>query len=98
MTEWGCLFTDSVKRPPWSYPTYPGGAPISLETVCLSMYSDISNLTNSIPIIDASCLLTSVLPTPVGPENKKEPTGFSSTLKPALESLIAEDNVSTASS
>jgi len=49
------------------------------------------------PIIEANCLLTSVLPTPVGPENKKDPTGFSSTLSPALESLIAADKVSTAS-
>ena len=71
---------------------------MSLETVCLSIYSDISNLTNSIPIIKANCLLTSVLPTPVGPENKNEPTGFSSTLKPARASFIAEDNFSTASS
>ena len=48
--------------------------------------------------MEASCLLTSVLPTPVGPEKRNEPTGFSSTLKPALASLIAEDNFSTASS
>ena len=60
------------------------------------MYSDISNLTNSIPIIFANCLLTSVLPTPVGPENKNEPTGFSSTLKPALASFIEEERLSTA--
>ena len=49
------------------------------------------------PIIKANCLLTSVLPTPVGPENKKDPTGFSSTLKPALASFMAEDSFSTAS-
>ena len=57
---------------------------MSLETVCLSIYSDISNLTNSIPnILKLTVYLLSVLPTPVGPENKNEPTGFSSTLKPA---------------
>ena len=42
-------------------------------------------------------MLTSVLPTPVGPENKNEPTGFSSTLNPALASFIAEERLSTAS-
>ena len=31
--------------PPSSYPTYPGGEPINLETVCFSIYSDISILT-----------------------------------------------------
>ena len=71
---------------------------MSLDTVCLSIYSDISNLTNSIPIMEASCLLTSVLPTPVGPEKRNEPTGFSSTLRPALASLIEEARLSTASS
>ena len=49
-------------------------------------------------MILASCLLTSVFPTPVGPENKNEPTGFSSTLKPALANLIEEESFSTASS
>ena len=50
------------------------------------------------PIMEASCLLTSVLPTPVGPEKRNEPTGFSSTLRPALASLIEEARLSTASS
>ena len=62
------------------------------------MYSDISNLMNSIPIVKASCLLNSVLPTPVGPENKNEPIGLPSTLSPALESLMVEERLSTASS
>ena len=61
------------------------------------MYSDMSNLTNSIPIIEANCLLTSVLPTPVGPENKKEPTGLPSVLNPALASFIVDPRVSIAS-
>ncbi len=47
-------------------------------------------------MILANCLLTSVLPTPVGPENRKDPTGFSSTLNPALANFIDDDRLSTA--
>ncbi len=43
---------------------------------------------NSIPIINASCLDTSVLPTPVGPEKRKEPTGFSTRPRPARDNFI----------
>ena len=43
---------------------------MSLDTVCLSIYSDMSNLTSFTPVASANCLATSVLPTPVGPENK----------------------------
>ena len=57
------------------------------------MYSDISNLINSIPIIKASCFDTSVFPTPVGPEKRKEPTGFSTKPRPALDSLIEADKL-----
>ena len=53
------------------------------------MYSDISNLINSIPRILASCLDISVLPTPVGPANKKDPIVLLSSLSPALDSFIA---------
>ena len=66
----GCWSILSVNTPPWSKPTYPGGAPISLETACFSIYSDISNLINSTPRQSANCLATSVLPTPVGPEKR----------------------------
>src|SRR2546429_2785967 len=41
-TEYGVLLTASVNRPPWSNPTYPGGAPMSRETVWLSAYSLMS--------------------------------------------------------
>ena len=40
------------------------------ETVCRSMYSDMSKRSSSTPSVAASCLATSVLPTPVGPENR----------------------------
>ena len=36
----------------------------------------ISKRRNWRPRVSASCLATSVLPTPVGPENRNEPTGF----------------------
>ena len=39
-------------------------------TVCFSMYSDMSKRSSSMPMRSASCLATSVLPTPVGPENR----------------------------
>ena len=54
------------------------------------MNSDISSLTNSIPRKKASCLVSSVLPTPVGPVNKKEQIGFSSLPMPAFDVLTAE--------
>ena len=62
------------------------------------MYSDISNRNSSTPIISDSCLETSVFPTPVGPEKRNDPIGFSSGLRPALDNLIAEANMSIASS
>jgi hypothetical protein len=41
------------------------------------MYSDMSYRMNSMPRIRASCRASSVLPTPVGPVNRKLPMGFS---------------------
>ena len=35
-TEYGFRLTASVSCPPSSYPTYPGGAPISLDTLYFS--------------------------------------------------------------
>ena len=61
---------------------------MSLDTVCRSMYSDISNLVSSRPNCNASCLVTSVLPTPVGPASKNEPIGLSPERSPARASLI----------
>ena len=60
------------------------------------MYSDISKRKSSIPIVRANCTVTSVLPTPVGPANKNEPTGLLSALNPARLSLIASVNTSIA--
>ena len=49
--------------------------PTSLETVCFSIYSDISSriIQSAEPkSCSASDLHSSVLPTPVGPKNRKE--------------------------
>ena len=57
----------------------PGGAPISLDTECFSMYSLISMRTifcSSSNRLSARALASSVLPTPVGPKNRKEPMGL----------------------
>ena len=62
------------------------------------MYSLISNLTSSMPSILARLLAISVLPTPVGPANKNEPIGLSSSLSPDLDSRITLHTDSTASS
>ena len=66
--------------------------------MCRSIYSDISKRSNSIPRINDNCLVTSVLPTPVGPANKNEPIGFSSLPIPDRDILIAVDKVLIASS
>ena len=62
------------------------------------MYSDISKRKSSMPKIYASCLATSVLPTPVGPENKNEPIGLSILPRPARVILIALAKASIAGS
>ena len=56
----------------------------------------MSKRTSSIDSVLASCLASSVLPTPVGPENKYDPIGFSISLKPARDDFIDDDNNSTA--
>ena len=48
------------------------------------------------PSVLLNCLAASVLPTPVGPENKYEPIGFPSSRRPALASFIEDDNSSIA--
>ena len=93
-TACGFLITASVNKPPCSKPTYPGGAPINRLIAWRSTYSDISKRINSTPIHLASCLVTSVLPTPVGPANKNEPTGFSSLDKPERDKRIADVSAS----
>ena len=100
-TEYGFLLTASVSCPPSSYPTYPGGAPISLDTEYFSMYSLISIRTmlfSSSNRLWASAFASSVLPTPVGPRNRKEPIGFVGSLIPALERMIASVTFVTPSS
>ena len=100
-TEYGFLRTASVSCPPSSYPTYPGGAPMSLDTEYFSMYSLMSIRTmfcSSSNKVAASVLANSVLPTPVGPKNKKEPIGFVGSLIPALERIMASVTLVTPSS
>ncbi len=46
----------------------------------------------------ASALASSVLPTPVGPRNRKEPIGLSGSLIPAFERMIASVTFVTPSS
>src|SRR5579871_135710 len=69
MIEYGERFTRSVNCPPSSYPTYPGGEPISFETECFSINSDISKRIRDFSLPNrnsASARATSVLPTPDG--------------------------------
>src|SRR4029450_353048 len=54
-------------------------------TACFSMYSLMSKRMNSLPRRNASCLASSVLPTPVGPVNRKHPAGRSGCASPARE-------------
>ena len=56
-----------------------GREPINFETECFSINSDISNRTKAFSLPNkclARDLASSVLPTPVGPNNKKEPIGL----------------------
>src|SRR5579885_1028614 len=91
-TEYGERLTRSVSWPPSSYPTYPGGEPMSLETECFSMNSDISKRISDFSLPkrnSASARATSVLPTPVGPRKRNEPAGRLGDLRPARERRMA---------
>ena len=80
---------------------YPGGAPIKRLTECFSIYSLISILTilrSSSNKLRAKALASSVLPTPVGPKNRKLPIGLFGSAIPARERNIALVTLSTASS
>ena len=84
--EYGRRRRASVSCPASSYPTYPGGAPTSRLTVWRSMNSDISNWirASSLPNMKrARALVSSVLPTPVGPRNMNEPIGRRGSFNPA---------------
>ena len=56
----------------------------------------MSKRNNSTPNTLASCWVTSVLPTPVGPAKINEPIGLRSLPKPARDKRITEDSSSIA--
>ena len=74
---------------------------MSLLTECFSMNSLISmrtkwsSLSNKNP---ASALQSSVLPTPVGPKNRKDPVGLDGSLSPARLRRMALETATMASS
>ena len=91
-TQYGLLRTLSVSIPPSSYPTYPAGAPISLDTECFSENSDISNLIRAFSSPNkafASSLQHFVFPTPLVPRKTNEPIGLWPSDKPVLPLLTA---------
>ena len=101
ITEYGCVLTLSLSCPPSSCPTYPGGEPIIFATECFSIYSDISTriIESSLPNnASARALESSVLPTPVGPRNKKEPIGRFGLFNPTRPRFTARVTALTASS
>ena len=74
---------------------------MSRETEYFSIYSLISMRTilfSSSNRLAARVLANSVLPTPVGPRNRKEPMGLVGSLMPALDRRMASVTFSTASS
>ena len=80
---------------------YPGGDPMKRETEYFSIYSDISmrTIASSVPkSASASALESSVLPTPVGPRNRNDPTGLPGSLSPVRPRLTALAIELTASS
>mmetsp|Transcript_57251 Transcript_57251/g.78062 ORF Transcript_57251/g.78062 Transcript_57251/m.78062 type:complete len:267 (-) Transcript_57251:1287-2087(-) len=65
---------------------------MSLDTVCFSMYSDMSNrmmLSSWSNMFAARALQISVLPTPVGPRKKRDATGLVMSLSPARDLWMA---------
>src|SRR5438105_2676142 len=87
-TEYGARFTRSVSWPPSSYPTYPGGEPMSLLTECFSMNSLMSKRISDFSLPNRKCAsvrATSVLPTSVGPRNRNDPIGREGDFSPASE-------------
>ena len=74
---------------------------MSRDTEYFSMYSLISIRTilfSSSNRLSASALASSVLPTPVGPRNRKDPIGLLGSLIPALERMMASVTLVTPSS
>lgn len=72
--EYGLRRTLFTKNPLSENPTYPGGAPISRDTVCASLYSDKSIRIKLFESNSTSAVsfAASVLPTPVGPQNRND--------------------------
>lgn len=73
--EYGFLRTGSVSCPPSSYPTYPGGAPVSLDIECFSEYSLASILIIASSESNrnrASDFVSCVFPVPEGPPKIKK--------------------------
>mmetsp|Transcript_39172 Transcript_39172/g.91814 ORF Transcript_39172/g.91814 Transcript_39172/m.91814 type:complete len:254 (+) Transcript_39172:747-1508(+) len=98
---YGFLRTASVSWLSSSYPTYPGGLPISFATVCFSMNSLISKRTmeSSMPkYASANALQSSVFPTPVGPQKMKDAMGLLGFCSPARARRTAFAMATTASS
>ena len=101
ITAYGFLRTFSLSCPPSSCPTYPGGEPIIFDTLCFSMYSDISTriIACSCPkTASASALDISVLPTPVGPRKRNDPIGRLGSFNPTRPLRTALATADTASS
>jgi hypothetical protein len=69
-------------------------------TECFSMYSDMSTRISAVSSSNrnaASALVSSVLPTPVGPRNMNEPIGRFGSWSPARARRTAVETASTAS-
>ena len=73
---------------------------MSRATECFSMYSDMSMRTSALSSSNrnaASALVSSVLPTPVGPRNMNDPIGRFGSCSPARARRTAVDTACTAS-
>ena len=73
---------------------------MSRATECFSMYSDMSmrsSADSSSNRYSANALVSSVLPTPVGPRNMNEPIGRWGSCRPARARRTAVDTALTAS-
>ena len=72
-----------------------------METLCFSIYSDMSTRISALSVpnmASARVLDSSVLPTPVGPKNRKEPMGRLGSLRPTRPLRMALETAVTASS
>lgn len=100
-TDQGLRRTRSVSWPPSSWPTYPGGEPMRRETAWASIYSDMSKRSRAswLPNRAAARARHSwVLPTPLGPSRRKQPTGLRGSRSPSRLRRMARTTASTARS